>query len=136
MIRSAATLLLFVSLCAAAQTPTQPTGSLASGEAMTPKDPIAESQTISGEGFTPTPPGTAASTAPDSGPQPWKDVMGWISLQAGQSPDEVKALLGSDYRESTNTKGTIWTFQDQKALLFGSVTFKEGRLEAWNSPRF
>lgn len=45
-------------------------------------------------------------------------------------------MLGDDYRESSNAKGTMWTFQDQQALLFGSVTFKDGRLEAWSSPRF
>ncbi len=124
----------FASLAASAQTPTQPTGSLQAGEAVTPAAPIAASQSISTEGLSAT--GTLNSTAPDSGPQQWKDVMGWISLQAGMSPDEVKALLGSDYRESSNPKGTLWTFQDQKALLFGSVSFKDGKLSDWSSPRF
>lgn len=119
-----------------AQTPLQETGSVQAGAAVKAKDPIAAAQTISVEGLTPSSAGPLNSTAPDSGPQPWKDVMGWITLQQGMSPDEVKALLGPDYRESVNAKGTIWTFQDQKALLFGSVSFKDGKLEAWTSPRF
>ena len=79
---------------------------------------------------------TLNSTAPDSGPQQWKDVMGWIGLQVGMSADEVLALLGPDYRERVNAESTMWTYQDQKALLFGSVSFKDGKLENWTSPRF
>lgn len=129
--------LLLAALPAAAQTPTQPTGSIQSGEPVKTRDPVAATQSISIEGITPEAKAPlAGSTAPDSGPQPWKDVMGWITLQQGMSPEEVRGLLGPDYRESVNAKGTIWTYQDQKALLFGSVTFKDGRLEAWTSPRF
>lgn len=120
----------------AAQSPIQATGSLQSGEAVKAPEPVAAAQSISTEGIAPNTGGPLNSTAPDSGPQPWKDVMGWITLQVGMSPDEVKALLGPDYREAVNAKGTLWTYQDQKALLFGSVTFKDGTLEAWNSPRF
>lgn len=119
-----------------AQTPIQQTGSLEAGVAVQPKAPIAASQSISIEGITPGVSTPLSSTAPDSGPQPWKDVMGWISLHQGQSPDEVRALLGNDLRESSSTRGTIWTFQDQKALLFGSVSFKDGKLDSWTSPRF
>ena len=126
--------LLTISRIAGAQTPTQATGSLQAGAAVKAPDPIAAAQSISVEGLSPRDP--LNSTAPDSGPQPWKDVMGWITLQQGQSPAEVQALLGNSYRESVGAKGTIWTFQDQKALLFGSVTFKDGKLESWNSPRF
>ena len=132
----AALLLSILSAAAGAQTPLQTTGSRQAGEALKPKDPIAASQSISVEGLSPSSTLPLSSSAPDSDPQPWKDVMGWISLQRGMSPDEVKALLGSDYRESTQTKGKIWTYQDQKALLFGSVSFKDDKLETWNSPRF
>lgn len=121
---------------AAAQTPTQATGSLQTAEPVAAPPVIAPPQAISVQGLSPSNTGPLNSTAPDSGPQPWKDVMGWISLQQGMSPDEVKALLGPDYRESTNAKGTVWTYQDQKALLFGSVSFANGKLETWNSPRF
>ena len=121
---------------ALAQTPIQATGSLEAGAEVNIPDKIAPAQAISIEGLSPGSAGPLNSTAPDSGPQPWKDVMGWISLQQGQSTEEVKALLGPDYRESTNTKGTIWTYQDQKALLFGSVSFKDGKLDRWTSPRF
>jgi hypothetical protein len=122
---------------AAAQTPLQETGSLQSLEPLATQAPVAPAQSISSEGLSQQATrGASTSTAPDSGPQPWKDVMGWISLQQGQSPEEVKALLGPDYRESFNAKGMVWTFQDQKALLFGSVTFRDGKLESWNSPRF
>lgn len=119
-----------------AQTPIQQTGSLQTGVAVQPKAPIAASQSISIEGITPGVSSELSSTAPDSGPQPWKDVMGWISLHQGQSADEVRALLGIDYRENVTAKGTMWSYQDQKALLFGSVMFKDGKLESWNSPRF
>ncbi|MES2884431.1 MAG: hypothetical protein V4709_06485 [Pseudomonadota bacterium] len=119
-----------------AQTPLQETGSVQAGAAVQAEEPFAAAQSISIEGISPQASGPLNSTAPDSGPQPWKDVMGWITLTQGMSPDEVKALLGPDYRESVNAKGTIWTFQDQKALLFGSVSFKDGKLEAWTSPRF
>lgn len=128
--------LLGIATATTAQTPTQPTGSLEAGVAVQPKAPIAASQSISIEGITPGVSTPLSSTAPDSGPQPWKDVMGWISLHQGQSPDEVRALLGSGYRENVTTKGTMWSYQDQKALLFGSVMFKDGKLESWNSPRF
>jgi len=121
---------------AMAQTPIQETGSLETGVEVKLPERIAPAQAISIEGLSPNAAGPLSSTAPDSGPQPWKDVMGWITLQQGQTPDEVKALLGPDYRESTSAKGTIWTFQDQKALLFGSVTFKDGKLDSWTSPRF
>jgi len=130
------TLLGLLAVTAGAQTPTQDMGSLQAGAAVTPKDPIAPTKSISVEGLSPSSAGPLNSTAPDSGPQPWKDVMGWISLKEGMSPDEVRALLGTDYRESSNPKGLIWTYQDQKALLFGSVTFRDGQLEAWTSPRF
>jgi len=129
-------LLAAVAGSAAAQTPIQPTGSLQGGEAVKAPEPVAPSQSISIEGISPQPSGPLNSTAPDSGPQPWKDVMGWITLSQGMSPDEVKALLGTDYRESSNAKGVIWTFQDQKALLFGSVSFKDAKLDSWTSPRF
>ena len=118
-----------------AQTPIQATGSLEAGVEVNIPDKIAPAQAISIEGLSPGG-GALNSTAPDSGPQPWKDVMGWISLQQGQTPEEVKELLGPDYRESTNAKGTIWTYQDQKALLFGSVSFSNGKLDSWTSPRF
>lgn len=121
---------------AGAQTPAQATGSVQTAEPVTAPAPIAPPQAISIEGLSPNATGPLNSTAPDSGPQPWKDVMGWISLQQGQSPEEVKELLGPDYRESVSAKGTIWTYQDQKALLFGSVSFKDGKLDTWNSPRF
>jgi len=130
-------LLAGLSGAVAAQTPIQATGTLQSAEPVRLPEPVAATQSISAEGLSaPAPRGAVSSTAPDSGPQPWKDVMGWITLQQGQSPEEVKALLGSDYRESFNSKGMIWTFQDQKALLFGSVTFQDGKLESWTSPRF
>ncbi|MES2682957.1 MAG: hypothetical protein V4650_05500 [Pseudomonadota bacterium] len=132
----AAIALLAVSHIAGAQTPTQETGSVQGGVSVKIPDPVAAAQTISVEGLSPRETGPLNSTAPDSGPQPWKDVMGWITLQQGQSPAEVQALLGPSYRESVGAKGTIWTYQDQKALLFGSVTFKDGKLESWNSPRF
>ena len=131
-----AVLLGLMATSAIAQTPTQETGSVQAGEVVKPKETIAPAQSISVEGLSPNTAGPLNSTAPDSGPQPWKDVMGWITLQQGMSPDEVKALLGPDYRESSNTKGTIWTYQDQKALLFGSVSFKDGKLDSWTSPRF
>ena len=121
---------------AGAQTPLQETGSVQAGAAVKAKDPTAAALSISVEGLSPNAAGPLNSTAPDSGPQPWKDVMGWITLTQGMPPDEVRTLLGPDYRESVNAKGTIWTFQDQKALLFGSVSFKDGKLEAWTSPRF
>ena len=136
MIRRSTLLLLCFATAAAAQTPTQATGSLQTGEVVKMPDVIAPTLTISVEGLSPSASGALKSTAPDSGPQPWKDVMGWITLTQGMSPDEVRALLGPDYRESVNAKGTIWTFQDQKALLFGSVNFKDSKLEAWTSPRF
>lgn len=120
----------------AAQTPIQTTGSLQSAEAIKPAEPIAATQSISIEGLTPNAAGALSSTAPDSGPQPWKEVMGWITLQPGMSPDEVRALLGPEFREAVNAKGALWTYQDQKALLFGSVSFKDGKLESWSSPRF
>ncbi len=129
-------LLLAATTTALAQTPIQTTGSLEAGAAIKLPDRIAPAQAISIEGLAPGSAGPLNSTAPDSGPQPWKDVMGWITLQKGQSPDEVRALLGADYRESTNSKGTLWTYQDQKALLFGSVSFRDGQLETWTSPRF
>lgn len=128
--------LLFFPLATAAQTPIQETGSLQSGDRVITKEPIADSQSISIEGISAEATAPLRSSAPDSGPQPWKDVMGWISLQEGQSQDEVRALLGDDYRESAKSGGSMWTYQDQKALLFGSVTFKEGKLAAWTSPRF
>ncbi len=136
MIPRISILLLGLVTAATAQTPTQATGSLQTGVVAKMPDVIAPAQAISVEGLSPNAGGALKSTAPDSGPQPWKDVMGWITLQQGQSPDEVKALLGPDYRESVNARGTVWTFQDQKALLFGSVTFKDGRLDSWTSPRF
>ena len=129
-------LLLAMALPVAAQTPAQETGSLQAAEPVQAAPVIAPAQAISVQGLSPNATGPLNSTAPDSGPQPWKDVMGWITLQQGMSTDEVKALLGPDYRESTTAKGTVWTFQDQKALLFGSVSFKDGKLETWNSPRF
>lgn len=132
----AAVLLAAASTAALAQSEIQTTGSLQSAAPVIMPDVIAPTQSISNEGLAPGATGPLNSTAPDSGPQPWKDVMGWITLQQGQSPEEVKALLGSDYRESSTAKGTIWTYQDQKALLFGSVSFKDGRLETWTSPRF
>lgn len=129
-------LLCALALPAAAQTPAQATGSLQTAEPVAAPPVIAPPQAISVQGLSPSSTGPLNSTAPDSGPQPWKDVMGWISLQQGMSPDEVKALLGPDYREATNARGTVWTYQDQKALLFGSVSFKDGKLDTWNSPRF
>ncbi len=131
-----AVLLAAASTAALAQSEIQATGSLQSAAPVQMPDTIAPTQSISNEGLAPGATAPLNSTAPDSGPQPWKDVMGWITLQQGQSPEEVKALLGSDYRESVTANGTIWTYQDQKALLFGSVSFKDGRLETWNSPRF
>lgn len=128
--------LMSLAIESGAQTPIQRTGSLEAGVAVQPKAPIAASQSISIEGITPGVSSPLSSTAPDSGPQPWKDVMGWISLHQGQSPDEVRALLGTDYRENVTAKGTMWSYQDQKALLFGSVMFKDSKLESWNSPRF
>ncbi len=129
--------LMSLAAIAGAQTPIQPTGSLEGGAAVMTKDPIAASQSISIEGISPdTNAPLDRSTAPDSGPKPWKAVMGWLGLHQGQSVDEVKNLLGSDYRETITAKGTIWTFQDQKALLFGSVSFKDGKLYIWTSPRF
>lgn len=133
-----ALLLLAAAPFAIAQTPIQETGSVQaapSAELSVPVAPTtAPSVSVSVEGLSNS--GTLNSTAPDSGPQPWKDVMGWITLAEGMSPDEVRALLGPDYRESTNSKGVVWTYQDQKALLFGSVSFVENRLATWNSPRF
>lgn len=129
-------LLLGLALPAMAQTQAQETGSLQAAEPVKAPDVIAPAQAISVQGLSPSNTGPLNSTAPDSGPQPWKDVMGWITLQQGMAADEVKALLGPDYRESSNAKGTVWTYQDQKALLFGSVSFKDGKLDTWNSPRF
>lgn len=131
-----AALLSALAFSATAQTPTQSTGSTQSVEPIKPVAPLQPAQAISVEGLSPSTTGPLNSTAPDSGPQPWKDVMGWITLQPGMSPNEVKALLGPDYREAVNAKGTLWTYQDQKALLFGSVSFKDGKLESWSSPRF
>lgn len=119
-----------------AQTPTQPTGSLQTAAPAAPVEELAPTQSISVEGLTPNAAGPLNSTAPDSGPQQWKDVMGWLGLQTGMSTDEVLALLGPDYRESVNAESTMWTYQDQKVLLFGSVHFKNGQLESWSSPRF
>lgn len=121
---------------AAAQTPAQPTGSLQTAAPVAPVEKLAPTRSISVEGITPNAAGPLSSTAPDSGPQQWKDVMGWVGLQVGMSPDEVLALLGPDYRERINADSTMWTFQDQKALLFGSVSFKDGKLDNWTSPRF
>lgn len=141
MIRHTPMLLLLASApFATAQTPTQEMGSVQAAPSAELSAPITPATTpsvaVSVEGLSPNAGGSLNSTAPDSGPQPWKDVMGWITLAQGMSPDEVKALLGPDYRESSNSKGVVWTFQDQKALLFGSVSFVDGRLATWNSPRF
>lgn len=130
------TLCLGLAATAMAQTPTQTTGSLQAGAAVQMPDVLAPAQAISIEGLSPKQTGPLNSTAPDSGPQPWKDVMGWLGLQQGLSPDAVKSMLGVDYRESITARGVVWTYQDQKALLFGSVSFKDGKLESWNSPRF
>ena len=121
---------------AGAQTPAQPTGSLQTAAPVAAAEELAPTRSISVEGLTPDTAGPLNSTAPDSGPQQWKDVMGWIGLHIGMAPDEVLALLGPDYRESINAQSTLWTYQDQKALLFGSVSFKHGKLESWTSPRF
>ena len=121
---------------AAAQTPTQPMGSVQSGEAVTPRAPIAETRSISSEGLSGDQRGVAGGKQSDSGPQPWKDVMGWLGLQRGMSPDEVKELMGPDYRESVSAEGKLWSYQDAKALLYGSISFKDDKVDDWSSPRF
>ena len=131
-----AAVLCAITTLAGAHTPAPPTGSLQTADPVAPVEELGPTQSISVEGLTPNAAGPLNSTAPDSGPKQWKDVMGWISLQAGMSPAEVQALLGPDYREHVNAEVTMWTYQDQKALLFGSVSFKAGRLETWSSPRF
>lgn len=132
----ATVVLMTITTVVVAQTPTQPTGSLQTADPVAPAEEFAPAQSISVEGLTPNAAGPLNSTAPDSGPQQWKDVMGWIGLHVGMAPDEVLALLGPDYRERVNAQSTMWTYQDQKALLFGSVSFKNGKLESWTSPRF
>jgi len=121
---------------AAAQTPIQPMGSLQTGEAVAPKAAIAGTRAISSVGLSGDQRGVAGGKQSDSGPQPWKDVMGWLGLQRGMSTEDVRALMGPDYRESTEPEGTVWTYQDSKALLYGSVTFKGGKVDDWTSPRF
>lgn len=119
-----------------AQTPTQPTGSVQTGEAVAPRAPIAATRSISSEGLSGDQRGAAGGKQSDSGPQPWKDVMGWLGLKQGMSPDEVKALMGPDYRESVNAEGKLWSYQDSKALLYGSISFKDDKVDDWVSPRF
>lgn len=121
---------------AGAQTPAQATGSLQAAMPVAPVEKLAPALSISVEGLSPHTAGPLNSTAPDSGPQQWKDVMGWIGLQVGMTADEVLGLLGPDYRERVTAESTMWTYQDQKALLFGSVSFEGGKLDHWSSPRF
>ena len=136
MIRIAPAFLLLGLATAQAQTPTQPTGSVQPGAAVKPRAPLAPTRSISSEGLSGDQRGVAGGKQSDSGPQPWKDVMGWLGLQRGMSPDEVKALMGPDYRESVSAKGKLWTYQDSKALLYGSISFNDGKVDDWTSPRF
>lgn len=121
---------------AAAQTPTQPMGSVQTGEAVAPRAPVAATQSISSIGLSGDQRGVAGGKQSDSGPQPWKDVMGWLGLQRGMSTEEVRALMGPDYHESVSAEGKLWSYQDSKALLYGSISFKSDKVDDWTSPRF
>jgi hypothetical protein len=118
---------------ALAQTPIQATGSVQAGAAVSAPAPIAPTAAVSDLGINAH--AGAAATA-DSGPQPWKDVMGWLPLKKGMREAEVLDLLGPDHHETLTKGGKLWTYQDANALLFGSLTFKDGQLENWTSPRF
>lgn len=124
---------LLLSGAALAQTPTQTTGTVQGGAAVNAPAPIAPTAPVSDLGIS----GHAgvAATA-DSGPQPWKDVMGWLPLKKGMREADVLDLLGPDHQETLTKGGKLWTYQDANALLFGSLTFKDGQLENWTSPRF
>lgn len=78
---------------------------------------------------------TSAPTAAAALPGKWQLLPPWMLLQQGMSQAQVTALLGQPSQQK-NGSTVSWVYMDPATGQSASMTFKNGGLYSWESPRF
>ena len=66
---------------------------------------------------------------------PWRNKDNWRKIEAGQTPEQVKAVLGEPGKVFSGMVGgkprLIWYYP---SIFGGNVEFEEGKVKAWREP--
>lgn len=65
----------------------------------------------------------------------WELMSPWLVLQRGMTPEQVIAALGKPTAVKDGARPN-WSYANHSSGQTASVTFREGELFSWESPRF